>query len=179
MTVRKLNEQSFCGWCGSKVIYVQDWMSECTNCGYKRYINHNPCCNIIVNSGDAVLMVRRSIEPKLGKLDFPGGFMDMTDSSIEEASYRELLEELLINKDEISELIYLGSSTEPYLWQATELNSACFFFTCNLLIDKKDINLDLKENSELCWVTKEDFSDIDFAWNIDKEMLTKYFKEKI
>jgi len=121
-------------------------------------------------------MVRRNIEPQLGKFDLPGGFMDMTDTTIEESVYRELHEEVGVKSSEVSELQYLGSHVSPYIWMDTELNNICSFFACELQ-DKIEIRLDASENSEFMWIGADDLPNIDFAWNIDRQMLEKHFQE--
>ncbi len=174
---RKLNEQQFCGWCGSKVDYDSDWLSTCSSCSYKRYLNPYPCCNVMVEKDGRILMVKRAIEPQLGKYDLPGGFMDMTDESIEDAAYRELNEEIGIDENKVSKLSYLGSHTTPYTWMDSEIMNVCSFFACSLLADESSILIDEKENQAHTWVRKEDLHEIDFAWDIDKTMIEKYFQE--
>jgi NADH pyrophosphatase NudC (nudix superfamily) len=175
---RKLNEQKFCGWCGAKVDYKSDWMSECPNCGYKHYDNPRTCCNLVISKGDDVLLLQRSIEPNKGKFDLPGGFMDINDDSIEAATYRELKEELGLDKNKVSTIQYLGSGTETYLWQDSELPLACFYFSCTLNVDADEVVVDQKENSQLRWISQDDLNNTELAWPLDKKMLTKYFKEK-
>lgn len=177
--MRKLNEQKYCGWCGAEVRYPQEWMSECTKCGFKRYFNPSACTNFLVTRGDSVLMVRRSIEPHKGQFDFPGGFMDLSDESIEDAAYRELYEEVGLGQDDVEPIQYIGSKKSPiYLWQDTEIRNASFFFASQLKDQNQKIALDENENSEFIWVAKADLPNIDFAWDIDKQILIKYFESK-
>lgn len=178
--VRQLNEQKYCGWCGSEVQYKAEWMSECTACGFQRYFNPSACTNFIVVKGDSVLMVQRAIEPQKGLLDFAGGFVDMADESMEDAAYRELWEEVGLAKDDVEPLQYIGSHiSPPYLWQDTEIRNMSFYFIGKIKDEDKELDLDTGENSAFRWVTKDDLSGIDFAWDIDKVMLTKYFKENL
>lgn len=177
---RQLNEQKYCGWCAAEVRYFAEWASECTGCGFKRFFNPNPCSNVIVTNGDAVLMVQRSINPSKGQFDLPGGYMDMQDENMENASLRELSEEVGLTADDITELRYLGSLKSPtYIWQDTAIKNISFYYVAQLKNADKELALDLSENQSYKWVTKDDIESIDFAWDIDKIMLNKYFEEKL
>jgi NAD+ diphosphatase len=176
--LRELNQQKYCGWCGSEVLFEATWMSRCKNCKYKRYINPNPCSGIIINLNDSVLLVKRAIEPGLGAFDFPGGFMDMSDNSMEDATYRELSEELGLNKTDIDKLEYFDSALSSYTWQDTRITNLIFFYTCTVIDEEKDIVVDTSENSELLWVKEKDFEKINFAWEVDRKMFLKYFKDR-
>ncbi len=178
--LRQLNEQKFCGWCGAEVIYKSEWMSECTSCKYRKFINPNPCSNIIVVKDNSILMVKRAIEPGLGKYDLPGGFAEVTDQSMEDATLREFEEELGISRNDVTALAYLGSKKSPtYEWQGTAVQNFSFYYVCELKDGAQIMNLDLSENSEITWITKQDLPNIDFAWDIDKQMLEKYFEEAL
>lgn len=174
---RKFNEQKYCSWCGSELVYKKEWAGECKKCGYVHYASPKPCSDIIIIKDNATLMVKRAIEPQLGKFDFPGGYMDMTDGSIEDCVYRELEEEVGLTKDMVSELSYFGSGISPYNWQNSEVLTAPFFFTCELK-EGAVISVDQSENSQVRWVEKKDINQIDFAWEIDKEMIAKLWDLK-
>lgn len=134
---------------------------------------------MLIASNDKVLLVRRSIEPQLGKFDLPGGFMDIDDLSMEECVYRELREELGLNKSDISYPTYIRSLKAPdYVWMDTAIKNVSFFYLVKLIDDDLEITPDKSENSEVKWVSKEDMQHIDFAWDIDKKILNTYFKEK-
>lgn len=83
----------------------------CANCGFVHYINPRPVAGAIPErpSDGRLLLVRRSIEPRIGTWVFPGGFMDL-DESAEEAAARETLEEANLHVDELS---LLGVYTRP------------------------------------------------------------------
>lgn len=174
---KKLTDQKYCSWCGAQVEYTTKYRSDCPSCDYQDYISYKPCVNVIISNGSGLLMLKRAIEPRKGLLDFPGGFMDMSDSSIEETAYREVCEEIGIERDAIQNLSYISSAVSPYIWKGVELQNVCFYFTC-LIDEATTIKLDQTENSEFNWVTETDLTNIDFAWEIDKRMLTKYYNQK-
>lgn len=176
--MRQLNQREFCGWCGGRVVYGQQWMSQCPDCGYKNYINPNPCGAVVVAAGPHILLTKRAIEPGLGRFDLPGGFMDMTDQTIESTVLRELEEELAITEDMIDSPVYLGSTTMSYPYQETEFNNIVFYFVCKLRADKKSIVINRSEISETIWATKSDLANIDLAWSADKRILVERYFSK-
>ena len=66
---------------------------HCPACGLVLYDNPAPTATAIVTRGDgAILLTRRAIEPAIGMLDLPGGFIEAGEDP-EQAVKRELLEE--------------------------------------------------------------------------------------
>lgn len=65
----------------------------CSLCKKVLYENPLPaCCTVVVNEKGEVLLVQRSVEPKIGEWCLPGGFMEIGESP-EETALRELFEE--------------------------------------------------------------------------------------
>ena len=171
--MRQLNEQKYCGWCGSKVKYFQQWASECTGCKYKNYQNPKPCSNVIITNGDKILFLKRAKEPQKNKFDFPGGFADFEDLSMELAALREVKEEVGLDTSQLIDFQYLDSmKAPPYVWQDTEVQNVSFYYLAKVKPGSK-ISLD-QENSDYIWVDKEDVSSINFAWDNDKKVISKY-----
>jgi 8-oxo-dGTP pyrophosphatase MutT (NUDIX family) len=84
----------FCTRCGKKALQRKgEKRYLCKQCGFVYF--HNPAAAVaaIVRCGQETLFALRKHTPAKGKLDFPGGFVDPGES-MEEALYRELLEEL-------------------------------------------------------------------------------------
>jgi NADH pyrophosphatase NudC (nudix superfamily) len=176
--LRKLNEQKFCSWCGAQVTYTAKWASNCPQCGYAQYQNPKPCCGAIITHGGKILMTQRAIEPQKGKYDLPGGYMDMDDESMEGCVYRELFEELGLDKEMLGPLQYIGSGISPYEWHDSEILTAPFYYHCELLTNKEKITVDQSENSQVRWVEKKDLPMIEFAWEIDKKMIDIFMEDR-
>lgn len=82
----------------------------CMDCGFVHYINPRPVAGAIpVREDEAILLVRRAIEPRVGTWVFPGGFMDVGESA-EEAAIRETMEEACLAVDDLS---LVGVYTRP------------------------------------------------------------------
>lgn len=65
----------------------------CRLCGEILYENPLPaCCTLVLNEEREILLVQRSVEPKIGEWCLPGGFMEIGESP-EETALRELFEE--------------------------------------------------------------------------------------
>ncbi len=74
-------------------------------------------------------MVRRGIEPSIGALDLPGGFIDPGESA-EFALLREVKEELDL---EIDNFKYIGSFPNRYQYSGTVVFTVDFVFKCEII----------------------------------------------
>ena len=102
----------FCPVCGSGKFSREGNRSlKCGNCGFHYYVNSAAAvAALIFNSSGQLLVTRRGVEPDIGKIDLPGGFIDPGESA-EEALRRELREELGIGD---VRLTYLISASNEY-----------------------------------------------------------------
>jgi ADP-ribose pyrophosphatase YjhB (NUDIX family) len=68
----------------------------CSACGFVFYLDPKvAACTIFMVDG-GILLLRRSIEPQLGKWVFPGGFVDRGET-VDAAAVRETLEECRVH----------------------------------------------------------------------------------
>lgn len=66
---------------------------SCTTCSWVNYLNPVPVVACLVrNSQGEVLLVKRAVEPGIGKWSLPSGFLEL-DETPREAALRELEEE--------------------------------------------------------------------------------------
>lgn len=93
-------EKKFCHYCATPLVnkHVEGRVRRfCPACNTPVYENPVPAsCAVVINSCDEVLLVKRSVEPKVGMWCLPGGFIEL-DESPSEACLRELREETGLN----------------------------------------------------------------------------------
>jgi ADP-ribose pyrophosphatase YjhB (NUDIX family) len=85
----------FCPRCGSEGLRPKEEnFLACGACGLGYFINPAIAVTaVIVERGGRILLVKRAYDPMKGKLDLPGGFVNL-DESAEDALKREIKEEL-------------------------------------------------------------------------------------
>ena len=76
----------------------------CAACGNTTFLNPLPVSVILLPVDDGVLLVRRNIEPQIGQLALPGGYMNLGETW-QQAGARELFEEtgIIIRPTEVRE----------------------------------------------------------------------------
>ena len=87
--------RKYCHWCGT--ILTVKKLNEtdkhyCNTCD--RFIFEDPklAVVVLVSNGSKLLLVKRAIEPALGKWSFPSGYVDLGEA-VETAAVREVKEE--------------------------------------------------------------------------------------
>jgi ADP-ribose pyrophosphatase YjhB (NUDIX family) len=89
-------KDSHCSSCGTPFPSGAGWPRACASCGTVTYRNPLPVAVALLPvrdaDGTALVVIRRTIQPRLGRLALPGGFIDHGESW-EHAVVRELTEE--------------------------------------------------------------------------------------
>jgi len=85
-------KNSCCSFCGTRFPVAKVWPVTCRACGNTSYINPLPVVVLLVPVGNGLVVARRNIEPQLGTLVLPGGYLDIGETW-QEGAARELLEE--------------------------------------------------------------------------------------
>lgn len=166
----------FCPECGEKTL---QWDGEkkwsCSHCQFTLYNNVAGAVAVIIKHKDEVYLTRRNQEPKKGKLDLAGGFVDPKESA-EETCKRELFEELKIQIDP-SKLKYVASLPNVYQYKEIDYNTLDLFFEYE--IDEKfEVDLELSEISEAFWIPLKDLKTDDIAFDSQKKFFTEYIKNQ-
>ncbi|HEY7177168.1 MAG TPA: NUDIX domain-containing protein [Micromonosporaceae bacterium] len=107
--VTSLIQHGHCSYCGAAYLPDQPWPRVCPNCGETTWRNPLPVSVLLLpvryddGGHDGVVLTRRAIEPALGELNFPGGFLEYGELW-SEGAVRELREEtgLVASVDEVT-----------------------------------------------------------------------------
>lgn len=169
-----MQQLKFCPQCGESTL---NWDGEkkwsCSHCDYVLFHNVAGAVAVLIKYKNEILFTRRNQEPKKGKLDLSGGFVDPKESA-EETCAREIFEELQIKIDS-SQLKYLGSLPNVYEYKNISYNTLDLFYEYELP-EKLEMNLEISEISEIIWLTKEEINLEDIAFDSQKRFLSKYCK---
>lgn len=104
----------FCPICGSKdLTFKYGRAFDCHHCGFEYYFNSaGAVLAVIFNDKGELLVSKRAKAPYKDTFDFPGGFIDPTESA-EESLVRELKEELNIEVENF-ELCFTVPNQYPF-----------------------------------------------------------------
>jgi len=83
---------SHCSYCGSAFLPDQPWPRQCAACEKITYVNPLPVAVGLVPVDGGLLLIRRTVEPHIGSLALPGGFMNVGETW-QEGCVREIEEE--------------------------------------------------------------------------------------
>jgi ADP-ribose pyrophosphatase YjhB (NUDIX family) len=107
-------KDAYCSFCGSVFGAGAPWPRTCGGCGEISYVNPLPVAVTLLPVGEGLLVVRRAIEPRLGELALPGGFVDLGETW-QEAAARELDEEAGIRVDPAALTLFDVRSAPAFL----------------------------------------------------------------
>lgn len=90
-------EYRFCPRCGGKLGWekikpIEPERLVCQSCTFIFYLDPKVVAGTLFTIDKSVVLLRRGVEPAMGKWVFPGGYVDRGES-VEEAAIRETLEE--------------------------------------------------------------------------------------
>ena len=164
----------FCPKCGeNKLQWDGEKKWSCSNCDYVLFHNVAGAVAVLINCGDEILFTKRNQDPKKGKLDLAGGFVDPKESA-EETCVRELFEEMKIKVD-ISKLRYLGSLPNTYEYKNIPYNTLDLFYEYEVS-EKFQVQVEISEISETIWIHKGQIPFHDLAFVSQRIFLQSHFK---
>ncbi|KFE99312.1 NUDIX hydrolase [Chryseobacterium formosense] len=164
----------FCPNCGKETL---KWDGEkkwsCPECSFTLYNNVAGAVAVVIRCKDEIYLTKRNQEPKKGKLDLAGGFVDPKESA-ENTCKRELFEELQIDVD-INNLKYLTSLPNVYQYKEIDYNTIDLFYEYNVA-EKFEAQLALSEISETYWIKIPEINLDDIAFDSQKIFFESYIK---
>lgn len=167
-----MNHLKFCPKCGHEsLLWDGEKKWSCSNCDYSLFHNVAGAVAVIIKHKNEILLTRRNQDPKKGKLDLAGGFVDPKESA-EETCVRELREEMQIEVD-ISKLKYLASLPNIYEYKDIVYNTLDLFYEYEVA-NKFEVQLELSEISETIWIKISDLNLEEIAFDSQKAFLKNY-----
>ena len=167
-----MKDLKFCPKCGkSTLLWDGEKKWSCSNCDYALFHNVAGAVAVLITCGTEILFTKRNQEPKKGKLDLAGGFVDPKESA-EETCVRELFEEMKIEVD-ISKLKYLASLPNTYEYKNILYNTLDLFYQYEVE-EKFDVQLEISEISETVWISKSNIPLEDIAFESQQSFLKSY-----
>jgi ADP-ribose pyrophosphatase YjhB (NUDIX family) len=118
----------------------------CERCGWRWYPNPLPAAGVLLErapAGDAILLLRRAVEPGLGDWDLPAGFLEPHEST-EQAARREAREEAGID---VTLIRLVGVYASP------PANAVAAVYLARAIDPAQPVALD-HESSAFAWVTR-------------------------
>lgn len=166
----------YCPNCGQDSL---NWDGEkkwsCMRCHFTLYHNVAGAVAVVIRHGDEVYLTRRNQEPKKGKLDLAGGFIDPRESA-EETCKRELFEELRLDID-ISKLKYITSLPNIYQYKEMDYHTIDLFYEYEVS-EKFNVNIEISEISEAHWISLSEINFDHIAFDSQKRFFEQYLKSK-
>lgn len=164
----------FCPECGKQTL---NWDGEkkwnCPSCHFRLYNNVAGAVAVVIRWKGEIYLTRRNQDPKKGKLDLAGGFVDPRESA-EQTCERELFEELQLNID-VKNLKYLTSLPNVYQYKEIDYNTIDLFYEYTVS-EKFEVNLELSEISDAQWIHISEVNPDDIAFDSQKTFFEDYLK---
>ena len=143
---------------------------SCPLCGRSWYRNSVPSVGAaIVESGRALVTVRAR-EPEKGKVDVPGGFLNVGEHPADGLK-REIREELGVEAEILGDPVLLATHTygEGGVW----------VLAIGFLVRLAEQDLRPADDvAETRWISAEEIDDMDFAWEHDREFIRSALLKK-
>ena len=174
----------YCPSCGRNKIQFEGNRFRCPDCGFIYYHNTAAATGCIIKTGEKILLLVRSREPALGKLDLPGGFVDPGEGVLE-GLCREIKEELGweppippgVSLADFFTLFASFPNTYPY--KNVVYNTCDMFFTISApALKESDLQPEADEISGMRFLRPEEIKNEDIAFDSTRRAI-EAFREYI
>jgi len=172
----------YCPSCGKKGIKFTGNRFSCADCGFVYYHNTATATGCIIQVEEKILLLVRGMEPAMGKLDLPGGFVDPGEGVLE-GLLRELREELSWEPP-IPEGVslagvfrFLASFPNTYPYKGIVYNTCDIFFTASFPgLTENDFSPQAGEIAEIVFLSPGEIKSDDLAFNSTRRAIEAFKK---
>jgi len=177
----------FCPACASREIGFRDGKTfNCPVCGFEYYHNIAAATGCIIgvpsDGGERLMFLVRGKEPAAGKLDLPGGFVDIGEGAIE-GLHRELREEIgwapeVPPGGRLAGLYTLFASfSNVYPYKGIDYNTCDLFFYLRAPgLSEKDLVLERGEVSSVRFLRPQDIDYGELAFDSTRLAVKAYLE---
>ena len=134
--------------------------ASCPLCGRSWYRNSAPAVGAAIVEGGKALVTVRAMQPEKGKVDVPGGFLDVGEHPVDGLK-REVREELGVEVEVEERPVLLA----PHTYGKDGIWVLAIGFLARITGGEPGAADDV---AEIRWVSADDVDDIDFAWEHDR-----------
>jgi ADP-ribose pyrophosphatase YjhB (NUDIX family) len=164
---------TYCPSCASKkIVFEKGRVFRCA-CGFTYYHNVASATAGIIETGAGLLFTIRGKDPRRGKLDLPGGFVDPGEGAID-GLRRECIEELGWDPGDLAAMTrakadgcrLFGSFPNVYPYRGITYNTCDLFFIIDAPdLTKADLHPDPVEVADIRFIKRGelDFNDLAFG----------------
>jgi len=178
---------NYCPSCASKnIVFKEGKVFRCPDCNFTYYHNIAAATGLIISVPDAdsekLVFLVRGKEPAIGKLDLPGGFVDIGEGAAE-GLYRELKEELRWTPQipEGASLIdvfkLFASFSNVYEYKGIKYNTCDMYFHVSAPgLKPEDLFMEESEISGIFFLKPDEINFSDFAFPSTMNAVKKYIE---
>lgn len=137
--------------------------ATCPHCGRSWYRNSAPAVGAVIVEEDKALATVRAREPEKGRLDLPGGFLEVGEHPVDGLA-REVREELGLEVEVFEPPILLATHT----YGPDGQHVLAIGFRARVVGGEPNPTDDV---AAIRWVSAEELDSADFAWEHDRRMV--------
>jgi len=178
---------NFCPSCASKKINFEEGkVFRCPDCGFVYYHNIAAATGCIISvpqadGAERLVFLVRGKEPAVGKLDLPGGFVDVGEGALD-GLYREMREEIgwippIPPGAKLADVFKLFASfSNVYEYKSVKYNTCDMYFSVSAPgLKSEDLRLEQAEIAEARFLKPEEIDFSQFAFESTRRAVKTYF----
>jgi 8-oxo-dGTP pyrophosphatase MutT (NUDIX family) len=176
---------NFCPSCASQKIRFEDGkVFRCPDCGFVYYHNIAAATGCVISVPDSgterIVFLIRSKQPSVGRLDLPGGFVDIGEGTLD-GLYRELREEIgwtppIPAGAKLASVFKLFASfPNVYEYRGVKYNTCDMYFSISApSLKVEELRLEQSEISDVCFLKPEEIDYDKLAFESTRRAVRAY-----